>query len=518
VTKTKKYPEPNILTRRDRPTLQWSAEECAPKRGVARTDLIGRRIFAPVGDTPLERIVRAHEMMHAKITPAEDLEKWLARKVATFEALQAVEEVRVNYGIQCAGFDLDELTDGNEDADGEYAAINGEWRKAVLFAVATAGTSGGKRFLVGVRRHNKTWATALQKIQKHVWKHIEGAHTGKIGRKRVRVEHVFSTEVNSNGLYPLGFSWTERWAEYVDRLGELPPQERKPKQKGTKKSKAKAQDESQGDEDGDAQGQQDGENEDESETISDRGGESDYESVLRRTKPLQAQRGPDKWSTLVWGKVPLTAVSKGRLGKRRVAMPYGRNPRRIGRLYTDPQRRVFDHERRAKGGIVLIDGSGSMSLTRANVLDILKVAPGATVAIYSDMDEGQGRPNIHVIAQDGKCVEEKNMPEFGAGNGVDLPALEWAIGQRKSKKTPIVWVTDGGVCVPNGGWDDTLALVCMRTAKTNNVVCVDHVDDAVKQLQALNNGQTVRVKYPQYFRQLVEKLGGMDRTQEVTAK
>lgn len=517
MTKTKKYPEPNILTRRDRPTLQWSAEECAPKRGVARTDLIGRRIFAPVGDTPLERIVRAHEMMHAKITPAEDLEKWLARKVATWDALQAVEEIRVNYGIHCAGFDLDELTDGNEDADGEYAAINGEWRKAVLFAVATAGTSGGKRFLVGVRRHNKTWATALQKIQKHVWKQIEGAHTGKIGRKRVRTENIFSTEVNSNGLYPAGFSWTERWAEYVDRLGELPPQERKPKKKGTKKSD-EAQGESQGDEDGDSQGEQNGENEDESETITDRGGDSDYENVLRRTKPLQSQRGPDKWSTLVWGKVPLTAVSKGRLGKRRVAMPYGRNPRRIGRLYTDPQRRVFDHERRAKGGIVLIDGSGSMSLTRANVLNILKVAPGATVAIYSDMDEGQGRPNIHIIAQDGKCVEEKNMPEFGAGNGVDLPALEWAIEQRKNKKTPIVWVTDGGVCVPNGGWDDTLALVCMRTAKNGNVVCVDHVEDAIKQLQALNNGQTVRVKYPQYFRALVDKLGGMNLTQEVTAK
>ncbi len=507
MTKTKKYPEPNMLTRRDRPTLQWSAEECAPKRGVARTDLIGRRIFAPVGDTPLERIIRAHEMMHAKITPADDIDKWVERKVATFEALQAVEEIRVNYGIQIAGFDLDLLTDGNEDADGEYAAINGEWRRAVMFAVATAGTAGGKRFLVGVRRHNKVWADALQKIQKHVWNQCVGAHKGKVGRKRYRKEAIFSTEADErNDLFPAGFAWTERLAEYVDRLAEIQPPDKKPT--ATKKKK-----------DADDQEGEDGESEggSESDQISDSGGES-YEETLRRIKPLTPQAGPDKWADLVWGKVPLTNVSKGKLGQRRVAMAYGRNPRRIGRLYTDPQRRVFDHKRRAKGGIVLIDGSGSMSLTRENVLDILKVAPGATVAIYSDMDEGKGKPNIHIIAKDGKCVDEKNMPSFGAGNGVDLPALEWAIGERKSKNTPIVWVTDGGVCVPNGGWDDMLAQVCMKTAKKGNVVCVDHVESAVKQLQALNMGKTVNVNYPTYFKQVIQRLGGTTMTQEVSTK
>lgn len=514
-TKTKKHPEPNIIIRRDRPIGRWTAEECAPKRGVAKTDLIGRRLYAPVGDTPLERVVRAHELMHAKITPAEDLDKWLARKVATFEAIQAVEEVRVNYGIQKAGFNLDDLTDGNEDADGEYSAINGEWRSAVLFAVATAGTSGGKRFLVGVRRHNKQWADALQKIQKHIWKHIQGADTGRIGRKSVAKESPFSTErCSANGLYPHGFSWTERWAEYVDRLAEIPP---KTKTAPSKKNKGSAVDESQEGDSQDGKGDgQDGDDEEETKSIANKGSES-YEETLRDLRPLRQERGGDKWSNLSWGKVPLTAVSKGRLGKSRVAMAYGRNPRRIGRLYTDPQRRVFDHERRAKGGIVLIDGSGSMSLTRNNVLDILKVAPGATVAIYSDMDEGKGVvPNIHIIAKDGKCVEEKNMPEFGRGNGVDLPALEWAIEQRK-KKEPVVWVTDGGVCVANSGYSELLAKACISTAKKHNVICVDHVNDAIIQLQALNAGRTVRAKYPHYFSQTIRSLGGMDTEQEVKA-
>jgi hypothetical protein len=253
----------------------------------------------------------------------------------------------------------------------------------------------------------------------------------------------------------------------------------------------------------------------ESTEIANKGSEDDFEERMRRMNPLSYSRGSEEWSKLLWGKTKLSRVSKGALGKKRYAMQYGRNPRRIGRLYTDPQRRVFDHERRAKGGIVLIDGSGSMALDRDDVLKILQVAPGATVAIYSDMDEGEGRvPNIHILAKDGKCVEEKDMPDFGAGNGVDFPALDWAIKERK-KKEPVVWVTDGGVCVANSGFNHSLAVQCINHAKRHKVICVDHVDSAIKQLQALNNGQTVRVKYPQYFTQVINHLGGMDEEQVV---
>lgn len=511
--------EPHALTRRDRPTLQWSVEEVLAKRGMARTDIVGRKIYAPAGLSDLERVVRAHELMHARITPAESIDDWVKRGVASWRSLQAVEEVRVNYAIQKAGFDLNTLTDGNEDADGELCVIQDDWQAAVTFAVATAGTAGGKRFLVGVRRQSKRWADALQKIQKHIWKQIEGADTGKIGRKRVRTEPIFSTEVHRTlGLAPAGFAWTEKWAEYLDRLGAMTPPTKKeePKKKKTKKTTTSTETKPDSESD---EGEQNDEGDDEIESqdesqIANRGNEEDFEDRMRRLNPLSYSHGSGEWSKLVWGKTILSRVSKGSLGKKRYAMNYGRNPRRIGRLYTDPQRRVFDHERRAKGGIVLIDGSGSMALTRDNVLDILKVAPGATVAIYSDMDEGNGRPNIHILAKDGKCVDEKNMPEFGAGNGVDFPALDWAVKERKSKE-PVVWVTDGGVCTANSGFHQGLALQCIKHAKRNKVICVDHVDEAVKTLKSLNNGQTVRAKYPNYFQQVVNHLGGMDNIQEV---
>jgi len=510
--------EPHALTRRDRPTLRWSVEEVGAKRGVARADIINRKIYAPAGLNELERVIRAHELMHARITPAEQFEDWLKRGIASFDSLQAVEEIRVNYSIQKAGFDLGHLTDGAEDADGEYAVIQDDWKAAVTFAVATAGTAGGKKFLVGVRRQSKSWADALQKIQKHFWKQIEGADTGKIGRKRVKREPIFSTEVHDGlGLSPAGFAWTEKWGEYLDRLGAMPSPSKsdKPvKKKGTSKS-ASAEESSEGADD-DAEGSaSDDKKENESHDIANAG--SRIEDTLRDLSPLNySSSGDSSWGKLIWGDTILSRVSKGTLGKKRTAVNYGRSPRRIHRLYTDPQRRCFDQQRRSKGGIVLIDGSGSMSLNREQVLQILKVAPGALVAIYSDMDSGRGRPNIHILAKDGKCVDEKNMPEFGSGNGVDYPALEWAIEQRK-RKEPIIWVTDGGVC-GSGGFMQSMAVQCIKTAKRNKVICVDHVDEAVKLITALNNGRAVNHKYPEYFRQVVRQLGGMDSIQTVSNK
>jgi hypothetical protein len=517
VTATKIYTEPHFITRKDREVGRWSAEECAPRRGEARTDIVNRNIYAPVGDTPLEKVIRAHELMHTKITPAESFKDWIKRGVASEKALRAVEELRVNYGIEYAGFNLDDLTDGNEDADGEYVAIHRNWESAVMFAVATAGTAGGKRFLTGVRRHNKLWADALQKIQKRMYKEIIGSHTGKSGRKHVPREKIFSTEIHPNiGLYPEGFGWTERWAEFVDRVAKEEPREPQ-KIEAKKVSAAKDEDEGEEEEKGDEKtttnvvgvGS----------TVKENTPEESFDEILRSMNPLRANRGSEQWSELVWGKVPLSTVSKGTLGRKRVAMNVGKNPRRIHRLYQDPQRRVFDVVRKAQGGVVLIDGSGSMCLSRKQVLDILKIAPGAVIAIYSDMDEGKGDiPNIHVIAKDGKCVEERNMPRFGAGNGVDGPALDWAIKQRENSKTPVVWITDGGVCAPKGGFSDRLAMSCINTAKKNNVIVVQDTEDATQVLKSLVAGRNVRWKWPTYFAGVLQKVGGRALTrQEVSA-
>jgi hypothetical protein len=155
--------------------------------------------------------------MHTKISPADDYEKWIKRGIASHQSMVAVEELRVNYGLKLQGFDVAELLDGNEDADGEYVAIHNQWDSAVIFAVATAGTGGAKRFLVGVRRHNKLWADSLATIQKRFLKEIK-KDTSRASNG------VYSTRVeNESGLAPRGFQWTERMAEYLDRLCKNEP-------------------------------------------------------------------------------------------------------------------------------------------------------------------------------------------------------------------------------------------------------------------------------------------------------
>lgn len=500
----KQIAEPNFITRRDREMGRWTVEECAPKRGAAYTDPIGRVVVAPVGVSELDRLIRAHELMHAKISPADDWDEWVNRGIATKESMIPVEEVRVNMALTELGFDLSGLTDSNEDADGEYCAIHEKWDAAVRFAVGTAGTGGGKKFITGVRRHNKQWADALSKIQKRIIKELKSAQ-----KKR---HNLYSTQKGRFGLAPEGFIHVERLAEYVDRLTEHPPQEQK-ESENSQSQTSESTDENSEEKDSDNNKVGVGS------TTKVNDPTKDYKEILREINPLNddSWRNGTDWSKLVWGKVPLHRVANGKLGRKRVASAVGKNPRRIQRLLTDPQMRVFDRVQRGSGGVVLIDGSGSMRLSHKNVLRILEAAPGAIVAIYSDMDEGIGEvPNIHIVAKDGKMVaSDKEMPRFGAGNGCDLPALEWAIKQRERGSTPVVWVTDGGVCVPHGGWSPKFAVACIRTAQRNNVLCVEDTDEAIDALKKLNSRKPVERKWPEYFRHTIENLGGMSKIQSV---
>ena len=112
-------------------------------------------------------------------------------------------------------------------------------------------------------------------------------------------------------------------------------------------------------------------------------------------------------------------------------------------------------------------------------------------------------------------ASDKEMPRFGAGNGCDLPALEWAIKQRERGSTPVVWVTDGGVCTSGGGWAPRLAVACIKTAQKHNVLCVEDTDEAVDALKKLNSRKPVQRKWPEYFRHTIENIGGMSKLQSV---
>ena len=468
--------EPEMLGRLDAEHGVWEVEGCEPRRGIPQTSITGRQMRVPQQDTDQSRCIRAHEMMHAKVSPAGEWEQWQKRGIATRDALVATEELRVNYLCSRAGFPMDKfLTDGGETADGERLACANDWAGAVRMAIACAGTASSKQFLNGVRRHNRLWGSALSDISKRAVKEMEKAH--KTGR-------LASTEVHKQtGLAPFGFVFTEKIAEWIDRLAGMEPP---------------SEDELESESSDDSSLTTEGDDKDSKREHSNKGVSKERDKGVReRLKSITPDRmngSVPYWGELVFEKLPMPIRTKGNLGKKKIASPVGHSPRRIHRYLTDPERRVFDVKKKGMGGVVIVDGSGSMSLSMENVKNILEASPGCTVAVYSDMDQNGGKPNIWVLADKGRMVEE--LPTFGSGNGVDFPALEWSVKNRQHSSSPIVWVTDGGVCGPNQGFSELLANQCTAFCKEKRIIVVPHADEAVKTLNALRSGRSVKREWP----------------------
>lgn len=469
--------EPEWIHREDTENGAWDVHDCEARRGIPATSITERTMLAPKADTPQARAIRAHEMMHAKVSPAGEWEQWQRRKVASVQAMVVCEELRVNYLCDKAGFDvLTHLTDGTETADGERYACTNDWRGAVHMAIATAGTASSKPFLNGIRRHNRLWGKALLSISKRAVKEMDKAH---------RTGYLASTATDrKSGLAPIGFTFTEKMAEWVDRLAGMPPenvQEEDDSKKGLGATEAS----------------------EEKDTVAvshdNRGNnapkplsEKEYLNKITKVTPEGMTRADTPyWGELVVSRLPLTVLTQGNLGKKKSPSNVGRSPRRLHRYMSDPQRRIFDNKRRGMGGVVVIDASGSMTLTRDDVRKMLDASPGCTVIAYSDVDNCKGAPNAWILADKGRMVSDDDFPEMGSGNGVDFPALEWGVKHRQHSSSPVVWVTDGGVCGPNQGFSDLLANQCTAYCIEKKVTIVETPSLAVELLEKLKAGVSI---------------------------
>lgn len=481
--------EPELLGRRDTDHGRWVVDGCNARRGEPYTNLIDREMKVPTHDTDLARVIRAHELMHAKVSPAESWPAWVARNIASQKAMTVVEELRVNLLCQKAGFDVKgNLTDGGETADGERCAATKDWPGAVHMAIATAGTASNKAFLNGIRRHDRQWGEILTDISKRAVREMEKAY---------KTHSLASTEVDKrSGLSPLGFVHTERIAEWVDRLASIVPEE--PQESNTASTGAGAESESTAPV---KRGRGRPKKENPAGGHSNTGANGEGSATGNPYKGITPVGGSStaSWGKLVIERCAMPKQTRGNIGKSRTASNVGRSPRRIHRLLTDPEKRIFDKVKRGVGGVVIIDGSGSMSFTHDQIRKIVEAAPGATVAIYTDRDHGAGATNMWIVADKGKMVTE--LPDvFGHGNGVDFPAIEWAVKNRQTSRSPIVWVTDGGVCPSNGGYSDLLAMQCITFCKKNKIIIVPYVDEAVRELKRMASGGKGITHWPTQFR------------------
>ena len=470
-------PFPDLLGRRDYDHGAWEVEAVPMQPGAAWTNIIDRQMHAPGGDTEQERAVRAHEMMHAKCSPAAEWPKWIERGMASQQALVSVEEFRVNTLCLRAGFDgvKTALTDGSEKVSGEGFALRGDWSGAVYAAAAFAGTARINPFLSGVRKHNPDWAKSLRALNDRL---VALA-------KRVKTNDLGSTQAR-NGLAPTGFWFTENWAMLVDQVARPPKADDADPDNDDPRRGAVAVD---------GKGRLVKE-EDTEAPISP--------EAIRRASGVQ--QGSAWWDDLRVERCPMPRQAPGGLGRKRRPADRGRHPRRIHRMLVDPQRRVFDAVKRGNGGVVLIDGSGSMSFDEKDIMQIVEAAPGATVAVYSSNGD-KSKPNLYVVADKGRLIDV--LPDREVGNGVDGPAIEWAIAQRQNPRAPVVWVTDGGCHGPGQGYNDQLGVDCLNKAIDNQVIVRPHVDSAVTALTLLAKGARRAPRWlPYWWRKSWEDVMG----------
>ena len=495
MTKTLIRPLPELLTRPDVDSGEWAVTGCEPTRGVPHTVISKKQLVAPQGNDPLSTAVRAHEMVHAKVSP-QDLTPWLARGHASQDSMTACEEARVNYLAKKAGFEMSVLFDGSEKSSGERLVAMNDWDGAVRMTIATLGSDAHKHFISGVKRHNKVWGKVLADIgkraMKELVKHDKRGVLAGTGTIRDRYGDDFT-------LSPSGFLYTEMLAKWVDELcGNNPTPD----------------DDESGSDDGDS-----GDSKSDDDSANDTHGESpkssdDDEAMekvrqLRQIKP--AERPMPAWCELVMETCAMPIVLNGSMGRKRVASNTGKSPRRMTRYLTDPQRRVFDHTIRGKGGIVVIDCSGSTRITSEQVREILANSPSATVVAYTvlsfERDEnGNLPPNAWVLASKGRMVEE--MPfEYGSANAVDLPVMRWAVDNRK-RREPIVWVTDGAV----SGWRDefheSLNIECLEFVKRHGIIVASDTKSAVAKLTKLRTGERPTSDYGQGFSLHLDRVFG----------
>jgi hypothetical protein len=418
------YPE-LVSGRHDDELRAWTIHEGSTMRGEASCNLHERILEVPLASTEQARVVRAHELMHARVSPRADYLVRCLNEVSP-RALECAEELRVNTLIGRLGFDLATLSDGTEKLGARRLAESGQWGEALCFLMAVLGTGAERDFFNGIRQGAVPWLPALRNLRKRALE-IFSQDTPVLG----------GTHLDDSDL-PSGYACSTL---VLARLLTQSASARVPTS-------------------------------------------ADELRAFRRSLEVGGRRPPTGvFAALVTDETVIAERSPwGPRDRTWRASATGTAMRYPGRLLTDDQRRACANQVPRHGGVVVVDQSGSMDVDPDALGALLRQAPHALVIGYSHRPGDRGTtPNAWVLCERGRLA--KRSPSGNVGNGVDGPVLRWAASLRRAGE-PFIWVTDGQVTDSHDYPDAKLTRHCAELVQRHRIRLVRDLMDAVGALRA----------------------------------
>jgi hypothetical protein len=379
---------------------RWTVA-ASPGDLAGATDTRKANLFAPLTDTPTGRLVRNHELAHARITPRTGADAACRKHGVTMEAVQWSEDARVSKFLDRAELvDADALTPAEADS---IAATIGDNERSMAGAMLT-------HWFLDSQREKLVDAFGRRGVSRSILDGIRAAVCSIVGTALMAARPKRRGRRPSGGwakkafATPAGFrTFTVTAAKRFDF--EFPPE-------GPEGGR--------GDKSGDGAAAK-------ARTVLATGSWAPVDEIRR---------------------LPLDRSIRPRRAPGRRFSDAGVIPSAVHRLPVDGS--IFSTRRKVKGGTVLCDASGSMSYSDADIERLILEAPGATIAFYSGRSHGKNGPfgRIVIAADRGRAAALEAVREAlpGEDNLIDGPALRWLARQ----PGPRFWISDEGV----GGMTD----------------------------------------------------------------
>ncbi len=428
----------------------WTVTEGSTRRGDASCNLTDRVLHVPLGTDATSRVVRAHELMHARVSPHRR-EHYGELDGLSPRALECAEELRINTLVARMGFDVSLLRDGSEKNGGRRLGENADWSEALCFMLAVLGTGSEKEYLAGVRQVQPTWLAGMRAVRKRALHITEALNSASLGATRLNDEQLPSGYANVTVV--LARLLTSSMAARPPATPEA------------------------------------------------------LRAFRRSLEPGGRRPATGRFADLVFDdSLVMSARTRSRGLRRARPSTSGSTMRYPNRLLTDHSRRAFAQRRSVHGGVVVIDQSGSMDLDASALAALLARAPDALVLGYSHRPGDSGAtPNVWILAERGAVA--RTCPSGNVGNGVDGPALRWAIAQRRERE-PLIWVTDGQVTDSHDHPDDRLTGECAMLVRQHGIRLVREMTDAGRALTfARTPGALEGAPFGRVGRKLLEMKG-----------